>query len=316
VNSQALTPEVCNKAMGMHHEVVNTFFKGHDQNVLQNYCGHRRRIEEEEWRRLEEEERRELEELNEMEWAGRPSRESFVDWGPEYEEPVGPEVMELRAKQEFIDRADPLSPVVETQCGSREFQWKPWKPGISVETRTTAFGDEPLSPCRASVSRHSAFDSIDCWEEEEEEYEREATGFTPPPNLFLSKVAPLRKQDMAQDPLSPEDLSKVKSQAETLRNLKPALGGTGDTALTLAARHGHYAVCELLLVYQADVNLKDKSGDTAVEISAREGHHEVCKVLMQGCPSEEVHQSALKLARAYGKEGTTAVLRGYEVLAA
>jgi hypothetical protein len=294
VNAQAASSEVCHKAMGMHSEVVSTFFKGHNSNVLQDYVHLKRQLAYEE--------------------------DFLMSEGHPEEGHESPGINDYMAWNEQVGE-EPLSPgyVLPSQFGSNtSAKWKEQVLEASVETSaTTGFG-EGQSFMEFSSVMAGNYQSLDCWQEtlSEEPPERNATGFTPPPGLFLSKVAPLRKQDMVKEPMSEEEHANARKETEHLRQLKQAHGGSFDTALTIAARRGDEKVCELLLVHQADVNLKDSSGETAVEIAAKQGHHEVCKVLLRNNPPEEIQQSALRLARAYGKEGSTAVLCGYDVLAA
>lgn len=304
VNLQASTSEVCHKTMNMSKQVVGTFFKGHDSNPMSNFLRYVRRLD-------EMEDQLSLAEGPESGSPDSPNANDYIMWN----EQAGDE---------------PLTPGYVMP----EHQQDAWKHDISVDTTASAgfstvseefstSGDpSPKSQHFRSFDCNQAFSlaSLDDWGRlSEEPPERRETGFTPEriyPDLFLSSVAPLRKKDLAKEPLTDEELQKVKQQAEGLRKMKRSHGGTSDTALTLAARQGHVNVCELLLVYQADVNMKDKSGDSAIEIAGREGHHEVCQILLRSNPSEEILRSALALSTAFGKEGAAAVLRGYEVLAA
>lgn len=287
VNAQASTAEVDHKAMHMHHKVVSTFFKGENSTSLKDFMSHTRKREYEE-------------DIFAMSEPETPLMNVEPDtlygsWHGEVgEQPLSPAyVISEETSQKLQDMGKLQEDSIET-------------------TATDGFMEEPeLQEPRLS-GRLSLQEALS----EGSEYEREATGFTPPPHLFLSKVAALRKRDMCPPPKSEEELEKIQKQSERLRLLQRDHGGTFDTALTLAARQGHVRICQLLLVYGADINAKDKSGEAAVEIAAREGHHEVCKVLAGGNLAEGIHENALRLARAHGNEGATAALRGYEVLAA
>lgn len=77
-------------------------------------------------------------------------------------------------------------------------------------------------------------------------------------------------------------------QAHTLvthtSHLTPALDAveqTGDTALMLAARHGHTEVAAQLLVRQADVNQRNRTGMTALMWAARFGHTMTVATLLE-----------------------------------
>mmetsp|Transcript_120222 Transcript_120222/g.221110 ORF Transcript_120222/g.221110 Transcript_120222/m.221110 type:complete len:400 (-) Transcript_120222:26-1225(-) len=146
-----------------------------------------------------------------------------------------------------------------------------------------------------------------------EEYEDEGEDEIRLSKYHLSRVAPLRPRDYAKPPLEPEELSVLREEAEALRQVVAHPKGSGDTALTIAARGGHADLCELLLRYSRDgaVSTPGRNAETALCAAAREGHVEAVRVLLSAYPAPEVHQDALRIAEAHGQEGTARVLRGY-----
>lgn len=134
-----------------------------------------------------------------------------------------------------------------------------------------------------------------------------------PGGTFLSRVAPLRPQDLAKPPLDPEMHQKLIAQSEKLRGVTRRPAGAGDTALTIAARGGHADICELLLHFNADSNAADGNGETALGVAARRGHVEACRALLSRHPSRQSHAAAVKAADEAGCESVARVLRGYDV---
>jgi hypothetical protein len=134
-----------------------------------------------------------------------------------------------------------------------------------------------------------------------------------PGGTFLSKVAPMRPQDLAKPPPEPEVREKLIVQSERLRGVARHLCGVGETALTTAARSGHADICELLLHFGADGSMADGNGGTALSVAARCGHTDVCRVLLTQRPSRHAHAVALKAAEEAGCEAAVRFLRGYEV---
>lgn len=55
----------------------------------------------------------------------------------------------------------------------------------------------------------------------------------------------------------------------------------GDTALHLAASHGHHEVCAVLVAAGADVKAADATHSTPLQLAALHGHVEVCKLLLE-----------------------------------
>ena len=54
----------------------------------------------------------------------------------------------------------------------------------------------------------------------------------------------------------------------------------GRPLLNIAARNGHYKVCEILLEYGADVNAIDENGSTALHAASYHGHEDIIKLLI------------------------------------
>lgn len=130
---------------------------------------------------------------------------------------------------------------------------------------------------------------------------------------WFSRVAPLRPRDMAKPPPDAETLKVLQSQAEIMRGVVPKPKGTGDTALTIAARGGHADLCELLLQYSTagGALVPGRDGETALCVAARMGHVEACRVLLSSRPTPAVHKDALRIAEAHAQEATAGILRGY-----
>ena len=84
----------------------------------------------------------------------------------------------------------------------------------------------------------------------------------------------------------------------------------GDTALHVAALHGHYDVCKLLLEHGADVS---SVGRTPLHFAAERGHDEVCRLLLQhsadpSLPCPIRGYAALHLAAIESNDSTCEVL--------
>ena len=54
----------------------------------------------------------------------------------------------------------------------------------------------------------------------------------------------------------------------------------GRPLLYIAARNGHYKVCEILLEYGADVNCCDENGSTPLHVAAYHGHNDIINLLI------------------------------------
>ena len=54
----------------------------------------------------------------------------------------------------------------------------------------------------------------------------------------------------------------------------------GRPLLYIAARNGHYKVCELLLEYGADVNIMDENGSTPLHAASYHGHDDIIILLI------------------------------------
>lgn len=152
-------------------------------------------------------------------------------------------------------------------------------------------------------------------EEDEEEDDREASVYGEG-NVFISKVAPLRASDMARGSIVGEELAARRARSAFLRKIERKQGGTGDTALTLAAKGGHARTCELLLFYDADPLAVDGFGEAPLAAAARLGHLDTCQALLRSIPDPAAQQEALQVAEAHSREACATLLRGYAVLAA
>lgn len=130
--------------------------------------------------------------------------------------------------------------------------------------------------------------------------------------VFQSRVAPLRKRDLPEEPLPPEEAQRQRDSAYFLRRCPPRGVGGGETALLLAARRGHADLCQLFLRRGAT------DGDAALLEAARAGHAEACRVLSYGRPrsvppvSPATQAAAVEEARRYGKEVAVSALLGYQ----
>lgn len=84
----------------------------------------------------------------------------------------------------------------------------------------------------------------------------------------------------------------------------------GNTALTLAAEHGHHKIASLLLQHKAQVDATDARGRTALLIGGMKGHSELVGVLvkMKANVNHVDHDGNLLLR--------TAVTNGYRYLVA
>jgi len=136
---------------------------------------------------------------------------------------------------------------------------------------------------------------------------------TLPGGTFLSKVAPLRPRDLVKPPPEPALRTQLNARSEKLRGVVRRPAGTGDSALTTAARAGHADICDLLVRFGADGNAQDGNGETALCVAARFGHVDACRVLLTSHPPHNVHAAAVKAAEESGSEAAVRLLRGYEV---
>ncbi|XP_044735383.1 ankyrin repeat domain-containing protein 50 isoform X2 [Chrysoperla carnea] len=89
-------------------------------------------------------------------------------------------------------------------------------------------------------------------------------------------------------------------------NLEASESGHGQTALNVAASHGHTEVVQILLTAGADVNHADADGWTALRAAAWGGHVEVVEALLKhGCSVDCIdadHRTALRAAAWSGHE--------------
>lgn len=130
--------------------------------------------------------------------------------------------------------------------------------------------------------------------------------------LYLSKTAPLRRQDLPGPGPTEEDIQKCHTQALAVRGLdKVPKGSLRETAVLLAARRGAAEICKLLLSHGADVEAKDADGDTALCVAVRAGHLEASAALLAASPRPAEHAAALGLAEQYGHDQVVRLLRGY-----
>lgn len=130
---------------------------------------------------------------------------------------------------------------------------------------------------------------------------------------FLSRVAPLRPQDLARPPPTGAARQEHERKAQALRRVGPAFDGSCDTALVVAARGGHTEFCKLLLRRGADASAEDGKGESALEVAAHAGHYKTCEALLAGRPpAPGAHARALAAAEAVGFQEVAMLLRGYK----
>ena len=73
------------------------------------------------------------------------------------------------------------------------------------------------------------------------------------------------------------------------------LDRNGETALHLATDRGHLQVTTLLLVHGAKRDIRNKEDKTPFELASREGHHSVAQLLSRS--SEILHLQTVFLIR-------------------
>ena len=61
----------------------------------------------------------------------------------------------------------------------------------------------------------------------------------------------------------------------------PDVGGGFGTTLHIAARKGHYQICELILQHVAIKNPKDEFWITPLHKAAENGHNAICQLLIK-----------------------------------
>lgn len=134
--------------------------------------------------------------------------------------------------------------------------------------------------------------------------------------MHLSKVAPLRRQDMAGAPGTEEEQQRARAQALELRGLRSVRTNAEaghEPPLMMAARRGLAELCTLLLQHSADASATDTDGDVPLCAATRAGHTEAALALLQACPCPTEHSAAVKLADQYGHDRVLQALRGYQV---
>lgn len=132
---------------------------------------------------------------------------------------------------------------------------------------------------------------------------------------FLSKVAPLRRVDLAKAPPSADVVRAMALKAQDLRGLSAGgWQGRGETALAAAARRGDPDMCRLLIEHRADAEARDADRDTPLCVAARAGHVEVCAALLANGASPQDIVAAGQLARLHGHDAAVTVLSGHHLL--
>lgn len=79
----------------------------------------------------------------------------------------------------------------------------------------------------------------------------------------------------------------------------------GQTALMLAASHGRFEICKLLLDCGAEINLQDNDGSTALMCAAEHGHPDIISLLLSNPDCDPLMEdnegsTALKIALVNG----------------
>jgi ankyrin repeat protein len=96
-----------------------------------------------------------------------------------------------------------------------------------------------------------------------------------PPSVYSESI----NEDMIKA-ANANDLATVKSCIQKGANVNAKLGGSGFTALMLAAGEGYTEMVELLLANGADANAADAVNNTVLMKAAMNGHTETVKALL------------------------------------
>mmetsp|Transcript_60910 Transcript_60910/g.122100 ORF Transcript_60910/g.122100 Transcript_60910/m.122100 type:complete len:313 (-) Transcript_60910:74-1012(-) len=172
--------------------------------------------------------------------------------------------------------------------------------GVAEMPSTPTILRDGLLPCLDSLSEESSEVADYYYDYGEGKY-------------FLSKVAPLRPQDLAKPLPTGADRQAHEAKAQALRSVAPLFDGSCETALVVAARSGHTDVCKVLLQHGADASAEDGKGESALEVAAAAGHFKTCEALLKGrIPAAKAHGAALAAAEAKGYHEVCMMLQGYK----
>lgn len=102
-----------------------------------------------------------------------------------------------------------------------------------------------------------------------------------------------------------DQVAKLLSKGADVNVRSNVKNKNNGTALVLAAKEGHKAVCELLLKHNAAIDARSDAGWTALIEAASENHKEICKLLISNGANVNIRNSgttALMEAAQYGYE--------------